>query len=269
MRARLFCRVGELSGTDHPVVGETTIGRGSQNDFVLDSSGISERHARIRWDEEVGCWVLEDLGSTNGTELDGLTVRRPLRLDRLHVITFARSCSFIFQDLEAYGAAAEKEHREARQPGAVVPVDSVGEDPGATTGTVVGQILEVPLLDDSEGGTGIHEGIVIPPGGLGTRPEQAPPPFRLEVEAKGEWRRFPLAPGENLVGRAEAEVTIETPDISRRHARLTVRLDEVVLEDLGSTNGTFYQGIRIQTALPVQVGAEITFGGTRARLVRE
>ncbi len=52
--------------------------------------------------------------------------------------------------------------------------------------------------------------------------------------------RVTLAPGEYVIGRgAEAQVRADTPLLSRRHARLVLHPDHAVIEDLGSSNGTF------------------------------
>ena len=45
------------------------VGRAAECDLTLDTNGASRRHARIYVDER-GAWV-EDLGSTNGTLLNG------------------------------------------------------------------------------------------------------------------------------------------------------------------------------------------------------
>ena len=42
--------------------------------FIKDPS-VSERHGAIEWDEAGGCWTLADLGSSNGTALNGAEVR--------------------------------------------------------------------------------------------------------------------------------------------------------------------------------------------------
>jgi hypothetical protein len=48
------------------------------------------------------------------------------------------------------------------------------------------------------------------------------------------------------VGREPTgEVVINSPQVSRQHARLTRRSGAMVLEDLGSTNGTFVNGMRL------------------------
>jgi len=51
----------------------TTIGRGTDNDLVLESTDVSRHHARIEF--AGGHWRLIDLGSTNGTKLNGQPVR--------------------------------------------------------------------------------------------------------------------------------------------------------------------------------------------------
>jgi ABC-type multidrug transport system ATPase subunit/ABC-type multidrug transport system permease subunit len=56
-----------------------------------------------------------------------------------------------------------------------------------------------------------------------------------------------------IIGRsAECDITLEQPGVSSRHCRLTETANAVVLEDLGSTNGTFVNGVQITA--PVRVG---------------
>jgi hypothetical protein len=72
---------------------------------------------------------------------------------------------------------------------------------------------------------------------------------------------FPLEKGEILIGRdLNNDVTINDPEISRRHARLYAQGSTYVLEDLGSTNGTFVGGQRLTGAYPLRIGEVITFG---------
>lgn len=67
--------------------------------------------------------------------------------------------------------------------------------------------------------------------------------------------------GEMVIGRLQADVRLEDEGISRRHAKVTVHADgKVELEDLGSTNGTFHNGRRIDVQLladgdKIQVGS--------------
>jgi pSer/pThr/pTyr-binding forkhead associated (FHA) protein len=49
-----------------------------------------------------------------------------------------------------------------------------------------------------------------------------------------------------IVGRgSEADVRIDDRDVSRRHCEILVRPDGVIVRDLGSTHGTWYEGRRI------------------------
>jgi DNA-binding winged helix-turn-helix (wHTH) protein len=60
-------------------------------------------------------------------------------------------------------------------------------------------------------------------------------------------REVALGPGENLFGRDEdAVVWIDDALVSRRHARIVVDEAGAVLEDLGSKNGTYLRGKRIE-----------------------
>ena len=83
-----------------------------------------------------------------------------------------------------------------------------------------------------------------------------PPPGNLELhviggpDAGGVHLLTPPAPGcaamRLTIGRgAEADIRIEDPDLSRRHAVLSVSTDWVRLADCGSTNGTVLGGSRI------------------------
>jgi hypothetical protein len=52
-----------------------TLGRSRQCDVVLDDANVSRQHAEIR--PRGGSWVLTDLGSTNGSRLNGRPVEGP------------------------------------------------------------------------------------------------------------------------------------------------------------------------------------------------
>ena len=56
-----------------------TIGRAPDNTLVLSDDYASARHARLMPNGEE--WMLEDLGSTNGTYLDRQKVSRPLSVN--------------------------------------------------------------------------------------------------------------------------------------------------------------------------------------------
>jgi len=63
--------VGDLYSLEKPTI---TIGRRSDNDLVVPEATVSGQHAQLRWQN--GTWVVEDLGSTNGTYVDHTYERR-------------------------------------------------------------------------------------------------------------------------------------------------------------------------------------------------
>jgi len=72
----LYVTSGALSGTTVPLADQPiTLGRASDNTIVLDDDYASNYHARLRPYE--GRWLVEDLGSTNGTYLDKQKVTSP------------------------------------------------------------------------------------------------------------------------------------------------------------------------------------------------
>jgi len=74
-------------------------------------------------------------------------------------------------------------------------------------------------------------------------PVMRPPRASLSRWLVAVERRIPLADGAHLIGRdPEADVLLDYSTVSRRHARLVVSEAGVVLEDLGSKNGTTIGG---------------------------
>lgn len=67
----------------------TTIGRSVGNTIILADRGISSQHARLV--QRDGRWWVEDLGSTNGTWVNGRRVERPVPLSPGDVVQVART----------------------------------------------------------------------------------------------------------------------------------------------------------------------------------
>jgi DNA-binding winged helix-turn-helix (wHTH) protein len=79
-------------------------------------------------------------------------------------------------------------------------------------------------------------------------------------------RRVPLRPGENILGRDEGEgIQLDSPTVSRRHARIFIGDKTATLEDLDSKNGTFLHGERVSAAVPLTNGDEIRAGSVVLR----
>ena len=81
-----------------------------------------------------------------------------------------------------------------------------------------------------------------------------------------EDRRIALATGVNIVGRdREADVRIDDPSVSRRHARIVVEGDTARVEDLESKNGTRVGGILVSQPVRLAKGDVVTFGAIETR----
>ena len=77
-------------------------------------------------------------------------------------------------------------------------------------------------------------------------------------------RTFPLAAGENLIGRdPRSAVWLEDESVSRRHARIRVDGDVARLDDLESTNGTFLNRTPLSSPTALQDGDIVRVGSLR------
>ncbi len=82
---------------------------------------------------------------------------------------------------------------------------------------------------------------------------------RFKLEAAD--RSYSLKEGESVIGRGtEAEIRIDSEWASRRHAQVVVSGQDVTIEDLGSKNGTFVRGVRVEGVVELRDGDEIGIG---------
>lgn len=91
--------VGQAFMLDKP---EMNIGRELTNEIVINDPEVSRRHARVM--VQGVNYILEDLGSTNGTSVNGLTLAGPYLLKPGDTIVLGEQVSMGF---EPVGAAAE------------------------------------------------------------------------------------------------------------------------------------------------------------------
>lgn len=86
-------------------------------------------------------------------------------------------------------------------------------------------------------------------------------PGRTKLWLALEQRHIPLLDGVNVIGRAaDAAIPIDSPGISRHHARIVVTHGVATVEDLGSKNGTHVNGRKISTPCRLADGNEIRLG---------
>jgi serine/threonine protein kinase len=81
----------------------------------------------------------------------------------------------------------------------------------------------------------------------------------IRPDGPTETRKY--LPGAYVIGRSpQSDIFIETPLISRSHARLTIKDTGCVIEDLGSSNGTFVNGEKISAATLLRTEEKVMLG---------
>ena len=102
---------------------------------------------------------------------------------------------------------------------------------------------------------------------LDSTPEatEAEAPAFVLVDADDPEREYAVAEGETSVGREDADILLSAATVSRSHAKLIVEEGRCSVVDLGSANGTFVNGERIETdePIPLSPGDEVVFGTVR------
>jgi FOG: FHA domain len=84
-----------------------SVGRGEYNDIVLADPSVSTMHAKVQ--RRDGVWMAVDLGSTNGTYVDGQLVRDDVALSPGATLRFGE-VSLMFEPLDD-GAEPERDTR--------------------------------------------------------------------------------------------------------------------------------------------------------------
>lgn len=198
------------------------IGR-KRGDLVLDDPLVSSTHAKIfRRDDG---FVIQDMGSTNGTMVDGRLIREaPLRPGAEISIGNSRLVLFVGLD----DADADKNEIDA----------------STASATEIAWLLDEELVElqgsqdrTSSGNDVIDQDLRLPPG------------LRATVECVAgadAGKVFRFTRGNVTIGRKTGEIPLTDLEISRRHAVIEVFGREMIfLRDLGSTNGTYHNGQRI------------------------
>jgi diguanylate cyclase (GGDEF)-like protein len=98
-----------------------------------------------------------------------------------------------------------------------------------------------------------------PAGGAETQPASA---YLVVLSGSNVGEMYRIEKDQVVVGRGDkVDLRLVDDGISREHARLTKDDGRIVLEDLGSTNGTFCNGVRVQRH-PLTEGDKILIGST-------
>src|SRR4051812_20168046 len=84
----------------------------------------------------------------------------------------------------------------------------------------------------------------------------------MVLQGPDKGRRFELPDAATLVGRESRQLPLSDNTVSRRHAELVPGSDGWVLRDLGSSNGTYINGLRVTNKYTLKLGDQIRVGRT-------
>jgi pSer/pThr/pTyr-binding forkhead associated (FHA) protein len=194
------------------------IGRAADSGLVLDDPEVSRAHAEILRTADGGL-ELRDLGSANGTFVDGVPITGPVRLhggERLQIGPFEGRVDGLAEPRpEPPRPARTETELDTRTPGELAGAGSPG-------------------------------------------------PLRLAVTAGvGAGRLLELGEGRFVIGRdASCDLTVDDPKVSGEHAEIIRSGSSFVLRDLGSTNGTYVNGERVDGRRRLHEGDRLQIGDT-------
>jgi len=236
--ATLVVRHPDGSESEHELSGELKIGRQEgTNDLVLAEGGVSRRHARFF--EEGGKVLVEDVGSANGTLVDGqrITGMTPITAKSLVLLgDYEVRLKASGRSTAAAPAPADNPRATRSMPATKRPAPGAAGGPSA----LAKRARPAPSADASE---------------------EAGPPVLKGLTGPWANQKFPVK-GKLIIGRqAPAAVVLEDDSVSRKHAQVEATPQGVVLRDLGSANGTLVNGEPAGTEeVVLQPGDVVTFG---------
>lgn len=268
MTARIVCKYGPMKGQEYPLSKHESvlIGRAKTNQIVLDVRLISAQHARIFWDGERDCYAIEDLGSTNGTFIDGTQLKDTEALGHLHMLNLGGAQDFFFIDSDRMPSCQGGRSRKA--PPDIAPSYHTMQGPAIGPLLVQTPSILSPQVEPSATRTlsGVPFPLLPPNLAAWTKPTREKQIYLVLSHLEREWA-VPLIEGVNVLGRAHGlHLRVDHEDISRQHAKLTLTDGQVYLEDLRSTNHSYINGHAVTGRVQVAPGAQLAFGRIKGYL---
>ncbi len=207
-----------------PVQDQLLIGR-KRGDLVINDPLVSSSHARI-FAREDG-WYIQDLGSTNGTTINGQLIKESAIRPGAE-IGVGNTRMVLFVGLTAY----KEEPAKKANPG--------------NSRVEIAWLLDEELIE-IKAASGTHSGSDVIDKDL-----RVPPGLKTVIEVmsgQDAGKVYPCEKGNITIGRRTGDVPLTDLEVSRRHAVIEMFGREMIfLRDLDSTNGTFHNGRRIDNA---------------------
>jgi len=132
---QLIMRTGPTPGATFTLEGDQlNIGRDSTNEVTINDAEVSRHHARLTF--QGGKYVLEDLGSTNGTFVNGQRLAGPRVLKAGEVVSFGEQIVLVFEVTANDPGATMVSPRAAAVPSASRPVSPPPPPPAEYAGSI-------------------------------------------------------------------------------------------------------------------------------------
>ncbi|MEU4598247.1 FHA domain-containing protein [Nocardia sp. GTS18] len=230
---------------------QITMGRAPEVTLFVDSPLVSRVHATLRFSN--GAWVLADNGSTNGVFVDARRLSQPVSIDRptqvrlgdaisgplLHLVPAAPGAgSRHAATMVAPPSQQQPQHRPPQRPAFQPPSHPTPQQqqpPARPQYVPTSQLPSQPVApQDNINMTRRADSSMLPP-------------VRKAASTEPVARGDRIPPGGLSIGRtSDNQIVVNDPLASRKHARLVSSPEGLVVEDLGSANGTFVNGHRQQ-----------------------
>ncbi len=262
-----------------------TVGSSPDCDVVVDQSVVSGRHCRLSLHGDQ--YVLEDLGSTNGTFVNGyrLEPNSPVYISSGDQLTLGRNLPMPWPTEKS---SPPKSGRPAgsqvltigRDPQCEIHLDFpmiswqharitpsgkqwIIEDLSSKNGTALNQIDNKIQRATLQATDEIYLGSYKVPASRILKEKHL-------TQGEGAFERVRFQGTRMVLGRdPTSSYPLDYPMISWHHAALERTSDGIYAEDLGSRNGTYVNGVRITSKTLVRPGQEIGLGSFRFQLLED
>jgi len=273
------------------------IGSAKDCNLRVPKDTVSGHHCRLA--HAGNGFTVEDLGSTNGTYLDGVKLEpgKPVRVAHGAKVTLGRLVEMPWpvagngplptpspnmntgSGRSLGGAAGARPITIGRSPESDVQIDLpnvswnhaiitmengqyILEDRNSRNGTAIGElnnrITRAVLDPNAEVYLGSYKIAASQLLSLETKVEIGEAAFN-KISFRGKAMEIGRDP--------QCDIPLQYPMVSWRHARITRVAEGVLVEDLGSRNGTYVGGIRVTGKVLVKPGQEIGLGSIRFQLL--
>lgn len=235
---------------------QTYLGRSETAHIPLfGDPNVAPMHACIV--KQGGAYILMDSGSPLGTGLNGQRISQAPLFDGAQIQIGSHTLLFMMKQGSAPARAAEVLRAQAYYPGGVAQPHAAPA--GAPYGQPSAAYLPPPSMPTQSGPpVSMPTQVVSPTPTAGT-------PTLVATSGPLAGQRFPIL-GHLEAGREASGISLGFDAASsRRHAAFAPAAGGVQVTDLGSTNGTFVNGQRVQNAT-LRPGDEVRIGGTTFRL---